>query len=189
LFSQRHQRSQTSEADLRASEARWQFALEGSGDGIWDWNAQTNTVFFSRQWKAMLGYGEDEIGTSLEEWSSRVHPDDLEQCYADLQRHFSGETSIYQSEHRMRCKDGTYKWIFDRGKVIESTEAGEPLRVIGTHSDISDRKQAEADLRASEARWQFALEGPGDGVWDWNPQTNTEFFSRQWKAMLGYGER
>ncbi len=176
------------EADLRASEARWQFALEGSGDGVWDWNSQTNTVFFSRQWKAMLGYGEDEVGTTLDEWSGRVHPDDLEQCYADLQRHFSGETPIYQNEHRVRCKDGSYKWILDRGKAIEWVEPGVPLRVIGTHSDISNHKQAEADLRASEARWQFALEGPGDGVWDWNPQTNTVFFSRQWKAMLGYDE-
>lgn len=139
------------EADLRASEARWQFALEGSGDGVWDWNSQTNTVFFSRQWKAMLGYGEDEVGTTLDEWSSRVHPDDLEPCYADLQRHFSGETPIYQSEHRVRCKDGSYKWILDRGKVIEWVEPGAPLRVIGTHSDISDRKQSEEALRQSEA--------------------------------------
>ena len=174
------------EADLRASETRWQFALEGSSYGVWDWNAQTNTVFFSRQWKAMLGYGEDEIGNSLDEWSSRVHPDDLEQCYADLQRHFSGETLVYQHEHRMRCKDGSYKWILDRGKVIEWIEPGVPLRMIGTDSDISDRKQAEANLRASEARWQFALEGAGDGVWDWNPQINTVFYSHQWKAILGY---
>ncbi|MBE9158536.1 diguanylate cyclase [Nodosilinea sp. LEGE 06152] len=131
------------EAALRDSEARWQFAIEGAGDGLWDWNAQTNEVFFSHQWKAMLGYEDHEIGTSLDEWDSRVHPGDKTECYADLQRHFSGETAIYQNEHRMRCKDGSYKWILDRGKVVQWDEHGKPLRVIGTHKDISDRKQTE----------------------------------------------
>jgi PAS domain S-box-containing protein len=97
------------EAALRDSEARWQFALEGAGDGLWDWNAQTNYVYFSRQWKAMLGYDDHEVGTSLDEWDSRVHPDDKADCYADLERHFSGEIPVYQNEHRVRCKDGSYR--------------------------------------------------------------------------------
>ncbi|MEB3233299.1 MAG: PAS domain S-box protein, partial [Leptolyngbyaceae bacterium] len=135
------------ELALQASETRWQFALEGSGDGIWDWNAQTNTVFFSRQWKTMLGFTDAEIGTDLQEWDSRMHPDDRDQCYADLNRHFRGETPVYQNEHRLRCKDGSYKWILDRGKVVEWFDDGQPLRVIGTHTDISDRKRAEAQLQ------------------------------------------
>ena len=146
------------EAALRESEARWQFALEGAGDGLWDWNAQTNEVYFSRQWKAMLGYDDHEVGTSLDEWDSRVHPGDKADCYSDLNRHFSGETPIYQNEHRMRCKDGSYKWILDRGKVVEWDDQGKPQRVIGTHTDVSDRKQAEMHqeqvtiiLRQSEA--------------------------------------
>ncbi len=117
---------------MRESERRWQFALEGAGDGVWDWNAQTNNVFFSRQWKAMLGYGDDEIGDSLDEWDKRVHPDDRDRCYEDLEKHFRGETSEYRNEHRLLCKDGTYKWILDRGKVVERTEDEKPLRVIGT---------------------------------------------------------
>jgi PAS domain S-box-containing protein len=135
------------EEALRESEARWQFALEGSGDGVWDWNAQTNEVFFSSQWKAMLGFEEHEIGTSLSEWDSRIHPDDREHCYADLMPHLKGETPVYLNEHRVRCKDGTYKWILDRGKVIERTPDGEPLRAIGTHTDITYRKEAEEALR------------------------------------------
>ncbi len=135
------------EAALRESEARWQFALEGSGDGVWDWNSQTDQVFFSRQWKAMLGYAEDELGDSLEEWDSRIHPDDKAQCYTDLNKHLSGETPTYQNEHRIRCKDDSYKWILARGKVIEWASDGQPLRVIGTHTDISERKLAEMQLQ------------------------------------------
>lgn len=136
----------TTEEALRESERRWQFALEGSGDGIWDWNATTNQVFFSRQWKTMLGFAEDEIGTDLNEWESRVHPEDKEKYFFDLNKHFQGESNIYVNEHRMLCKDGSYKWILDRGKVIERTEDGKPLRVIGTHTDITQRKNLEHDL-------------------------------------------
>ncbi len=138
--------------ELRESENRWQFALEGSGDGVWDWNAQTNEVFFSRRWKEMLGYGEHEVGNTLAEWDRRVHPDDKDQVYAEIERHFRGETPIYISEHRVLAKDGTYRWILDRGQVMSRDAEGRPLRVIGTHSDISDRKRVEDALR-----WQEAL--------------------------------
>ncbi|MEM9153249.1 MAG: PAS domain-containing protein, partial [Cyanobacteria bacterium P01_F01_bin.3] len=135
------------EDELRASEARWQFALEGARDGVWDWDAQTNKVFYSHQWKTMLGYEDSDIGNSLEEWDSRVHPDDKAQCYADLERLMSGETLFYQNEHRLRCKDGSYVWILDRGKVIERDADGNALRVIGTHTDITTQKKTEASLR------------------------------------------
>ncbi|PJZ37997.1 hybrid sensor histidine kinase/response regulator [Leptospira levettii] len=134
------------EEALRESERRWQFALEGSGDGIWDWNAETDQVYFSNQWKAMLGFSESEIGTDISEWEKRVHPEDLNQCLEALEKHYRGDTNVYMSEHRMLCKDGTYKWILDRGKVIERTEDGKPLRVIGTHTDITHRKILEQDL-------------------------------------------
>lgn len=99
--------------ELKDSEERWQFALEGAGDGVWDWNVQTNKVFFSKQWKAMLGFDEHEIGDSLDEWERRVHPEDLERVYAAIERHFAGETPVYVSEYRLLCKDGSYKWILD----------------------------------------------------------------------------
>ncbi len=142
------------EINLRDSEQRWKFALEGAGDGVWDWNAQTDEVFFSRQWKAMLGYEEDEIGNTLEEWDRRIHPEDRVAVYADLERHFRGETAVYSNEHRLRCKDGTYKWILDRGKVLERTPEGKPLRVIGTNTDLTERKRIEEKLRDSEKRYR-----------------------------------
>lgn len=95
----------------------------------------------------MLGYSITDIGDTLTEWDSRVHPDDRQRCYADLSRHFRGEAPVYQNEHRMRCKDGTYKWILARGKVVAWDADGKPLRMIGTHTDISTLKQTEMQLQ------------------------------------------
>jgi PAS domain S-box-containing protein len=142
------------EAALHQSEVRWQFALEGVEDGIWDWDLQTNTAFYSRQWKAMLGYTETDIADNLAEWDCRVHPDDRARSYALISEYLSSKTPLYQNEHRLRCKDGSYKWILARGKVIEWTAEGQPLRLIGTHTDMSDRKRIEKDLRESQKKYQ-----------------------------------
>lgn len=135
------------EASLRESEARWIMAIDSAGHGVWDWSYATGKVFFSPAWKTMLGYAEDEVGDSLEEWSGRVHPADLSRCMAELERHFRGETETYICEHRMRCKDGSYKWILDQGRVVARDARGQPARLIGTHTDISPVKAAEAELR------------------------------------------
>ncbi len=131
---------------LRNSETRLQFALESSGDGIWDWNAKTDEVYFSTQWKNMLGYEEKEIENTLNSWKSRVHPEDIEKVMDDLNDHVSGKTQSYSNEHRMLCKDGSYKWILDRGKIISYSKDGKPLRLIGTQADISKRKDYEASI-------------------------------------------
>ncbi|MFZ4591224.1 MAG: PAS domain-containing sensor histidine kinase, partial [Ignavibacteria bacterium] len=131
---------------LRQSEERWQFALEGSGDGVWDWDARTNTVFYSPQLKKMLGY-DNKWNNNTDDWINRIHPDDKEKCLEDLEKHYRGETEIYLNEHRLRSRNGNYKWILDRGKVVEWLEKGKPLRVIGTHTDITEIKKLEESLR------------------------------------------
>jgi PAS domain S-box-containing protein len=150
------QLKQTEEA-LRESEARWQFALEGAGDGVWDWNLQTSEIFFSQQWKAMLGYAEDEIENIVKEWENRIHPNDKAKCFADLEEHFRGNTLVYQNEHRVRCRDGSDRWVLDRGKVIEWTEDGKPLRMIGTYTDITERKQAEEQIQMLNAQLELQV--------------------------------
>lgn len=127
---------------LRESNERWKFAIEGTGDGVWDWDVVTGRVAYSRRWKQMLGYEENEIEDTLEEWQSRLHPDDLPGTLNKLQEHFE-EGKIYAQEFRMRCKDGSYKWILARGKAIARDAAGRPLRIIGTHTDISEWKAAK----------------------------------------------
>lgn len=134
------------EAALRESKERWQLALRGSNDGIWDWNLQTDEVFFSARWKSMLGYEDHEISNHLDEWAKRVHPDDLDCVMQAIQDHLDGKTPLYRSEHRVRCKDGTYKWILDRGQAIWD-EAGNALRMAGSHTDVTDRRQLETALQ------------------------------------------
>lgn len=140
------ERKQADEA-LRENEARWIMAIDSAGHGVWDWDRATGKVFYSPNWKSMLGYAEEEIGDSLEEWSARVHPEDLARCQAELERHFRAEAHVYLCEHRMRCKDGHYLWILDQGRAVARDAQGAPVRMIGTHTDISHTKAAEEDLR------------------------------------------
>ncbi len=138
---------QQAEQALRESEQRWRLALDGVGDGLWDWDVPGATVYFSRRWKEMLGYADDEIGTDLTEWSSRVHPEDVDRVMADVQRHLEGRTARYANEHRVRCKDGSYKWVLSRGTVFSRDAQGKPARVLGTHTDIAAGKATEEGLR------------------------------------------
>ena len=171
---------------LRASEERWKFALEGAGDGVWDWNVLTNKVEFSRRWKEQLGYTEQEVDDDLEEWSKRVHPDDIAQVMADLQPHLEGKTPAYVSEHRMLCKDRSWRWILDRGMVVRRAADGRALRVIGTHSDISERRHADAVLRESESKYRRLIESSPDIVYVFSSQRGGIFYSPRVEAVLGY---
>lgn len=132
--------------NIKYSEERMELALEGSGNGIWDWSLESNTVYYSSQWKLLLGYEEHEISNSPREWEKRIHPEDIKKCYKDLENHLSGQTSFYSNEHRLLCKDGTYKWVLDRGKIIEFSPSGKPKRMVGTKSDITTRKKSELEL-------------------------------------------
>lgn len=137
-------------AQLSEAEFRLKFALEGSGSAVWDWNLTDNTVFFSHQWKAMLGFADDEIGNGLDEWEMRVHPEDKAETIALVEAYLADKTTGYRSEHRVQCKDGSYKWTLDRGIVVSRSDDGKPLRMIGTHTDISKRKETELQLSQNE---------------------------------------
>lgn len=127
---------------LRDSEYRWNFALDGSGLGVWDWDVERKSVFYSGRWKEMLGYAEQDIGDAPNEWEKRIHPDDRARTLARLQSCVDGRASKYESEYRLRHKDGHYVWVHDRGMVITRREDGRALRMIGTHSDITERMQS-----------------------------------------------
>jgi PAS domain S-box-containing protein len=132
------------EAALRENEERWKLALEASGDGVWDWDLVSGREVLSPRFMQMYGYdGEETVGTACE-FDTRVHPDDAEQMDRSRREHLAGRTPSYVNEHRVRCRDGRWKWILTRGLVIARDAEGRPLRMIGTHTDIDARKQAEA---------------------------------------------
>ena len=151
---------QKAEAALRESEYRWKFAIEGSSLGLWDWDVTAGTCLFSNRWKEMLGLAEDEVANTIDEWSKRIHPDELAPVMAAVQAHLDGTTPHYLNEHRVRCKDGSWKWILDRGLVVNRDAGGKPLRMIGTHSDITERKLAEEE----RARLAMAVEQAAETI-------------------------
>jgi len=152
------------EEKIRANEQRWKFALESSQYGIWDWNLKEDKIFFSKIWKAMLGYSDNEITSSLKEWLKRVHPEDLEEAQLKVSNHIKGHTDFYEDEHRILHKNGHYIWIKDRGKVVEWNQSGEPLRFIGTHQEITDEKKRERQLKEATHKYEFLFKHAPYGI-------------------------
>jgi len=134
------------EQELQRLKERLELAVEGGNLGTWDWDVVTDEVEFNEQWARMLGYSLDEIEPRLEAWERRVHPDDLDRVDDALDEHMAGDTELYDTEHRMRTADGRWKWIRDIGKVVSHDEDGTPLRAVGIHLDVDERKEYERTL-------------------------------------------
>ena len=145
------------EEDIRSKDERWQFAIESSEFGVWDWNLITNDIFYSKTYIEMLGYNEAEYEMNFGQWEKLVHPADLTEVKDAIFLHLSGNTPYYYCEYRMKCKDGSYKWISDRGKVFSFNVNGLPSRMMGTHVDITEQKIAEK-LREEIAVAQKSVE-------------------------------
>ncbi|MBW4452851.1 MAG: GAF domain-containing protein [Nostoc indistinguendum CM1-VF10] len=150
------ERRRTAEA-LRESEERWQLALHGNNDGIWDWNLKTNEVFFSTRWKEMLGYKDHEVSNGWDEWTKLIHPDERDWVLQAFQDHFAKKTPFYVCEYRVQCQDGSYKWILDRGQALWDA-SGDIVRMVGSYTDITDRKQADEELKRQNLRSQLFAE-------------------------------
>jgi diguanylate cyclase (GGDEF)-like protein/PAS domain S-box-containing protein len=146
------------EQALRESEARWKTALESVGDGLWDWHVQTGEEYFSPSMLRMYGFDDGELAPNVAEFDKQTHPDDLENMRRDRQAHLDWLTPQYSNEHRVQCKDGSWKWVLSRGVVISRDATGKPLRMIGTHTDITERKHSEALV------WQQAHFDPLTGL-------------------------
>lgn len=134
------------ERALKESEERYALAMKGTNDGLWNRNLETGEVYFSPRWKKMLGYNDDEIPNLREEWEKRIHPGDYNGVINNLIDHFEDRTKHYVSEYRMRHKDGSYRWILSRGAILRDGY-GNPIRIAGSHTDITERKEAKEKLK------------------------------------------
>lgn len=124
------------------SEENWKQVLDASGDGMWDAHMDTRKIYFSEKWQELFGYNAGEI-TTIEQWRAKIHPDDLAAANKVMDAYFSGTEKSYSVEVRYLCKDGSYKWILSRGTVVEKNAEGQPVRFVGTHTDISKIKETE----------------------------------------------
>ncbi|MEG4986532.1 PAS domain S-box protein [Microcoleus sp. BR0-C5] len=140
-------------AQLMQTEERWQLALKGNNDGIWDWNLQTGELFVSDRFKEITGYEDSDISDYNNTWNTSLHPDDLAIAQQLLQEHLERKTPHYITEYRLWCYNRAYKWILSRGQALWDA-SGKAVRMVGSITDITERKQAEEALRESEARFQ-----------------------------------
>lgn len=179
--------SQRLEAEraLEESHIRLQLALDAANIGTWDWNPQTGVITFDPLMKAMLGYESHELENRIEEWESRLHPDDLPSINQKLDAHFQGQTHTYQSEHRTRCKDGSYKWTLDRGRIVDYNKEGQPIRFLGIYQDIDERKTNELVLRRVTKQLQKAQEFAHLGYWSLDIATQTLTWSDEVFYIFG----
>ena len=167
---------------LKASEERWSFALEGGGYCVWEWNLQTGEVMLSKVGAQMFGFTEDEAGNNIEEWRKRTHQDDVVRINEDLRAYLHGQTKNFATEYRVLCKDGGWKWILSRGMLVSRTQEGKPLRMIGTHADITERREREEAARL--ARTVFTSVDNAVVVTD--PDNNIIEVNPAFTAITGY---
>ena len=154
------------ERALQQIKDRLELAVEGAQIGVWDWDMTTDEVEFNDQWAEMLGHSLGDIEAHLDAWERRVHPDDLAAVEDALSEHMAGETEYYDAEHRLRTAAGEWKWIRAVGRVVERDDDGEPVRAVGIHLDIDDRKRREAELERTRALIERTQESASIGWWE-----------------------
>lgn len=180
------QQAESQRGVIRDNELRWRFALEGSGQGLWDWDMITGQVYYAPRWARMLGHESPELEPLLRTREERIHPDDLLRVHSRLNAHLRGETPLFEAEYRMRHREGHHVWIHDRGQVIERTSSGKPIRMIGIQEDISRRKRVEKSLY--EERQLFATGPVALFIWDTVDSGRVLYASENVQDLLGYAQ-
>ncbi len=164
------------EQALHKSEERLKLAMEATNDGVFDWYMQSGEAYFSPRYFGMLGYDPGELPASADTWQNLIHPDDSEYLQEIVKEYFEGKRRAHEAEYRLCTKQGGYKWVLSRGKAVEFDEKHVPLRMVGTHTDITDRKTAEDKIKQTELRLRSLIEHTTDAVfcYEYNPPIPTD---------------
>ncbi len=177
------------EAQAREAENRWNFALESARQGVWDTNLVTGDTFYSHMWRVIRGLENcPEEKLTPQSWHARLHPEDREHVLDSFDRLTTGEVLDYSIEYRERHRDGHWIWISSRGRALTWDVEGKPTRILGTDTDVTETRNAQAALAESEERWNFALQATGQGVWDCDIVTGDIYYSPTWRAARGLSE-
>jgi diguanylate cyclase (GGDEF)-like protein/PAS domain S-box-containing protein len=174
------------ELETAAAESRWAFALESAGQGVWDYRLAENKTYYSATWKAIIGYEDREISDAGDIWQSFVHPDDLPHIMVSDTEHLAGRTPHFECEFRMRHKAGHWVWILCKGKVVERDADGRPLRMVGTHTDISALKASEALLRETGERYRLLADNSTDMILRVRKSGRRVYVSPACRRLLGF---
>jgi PAS domain S-box-containing protein len=173
------------EEKLSYSENRWQFAIESSGDGLWEWAVKTGEFFVSKNLHSIMEMNTYENLFSVIEWETKIHPDDLSELAVNIEKHFKGENSQIYLEHRLKCSSGVYKWVLDRAKILIRDINGDPIKVIGTITDISKRKNIEIELIDTTERLKLAKNAANMGIFDWDCRNNVLIWDEELYGLFG----
>ena len=168
------------------AEERWQFAFEASNQAAWDWNMKTGEIIYSSSYKKMYGFVDDELKNDISEWVSRIHPDDRKRVEMDLAKHTLSANPYYETTYRIQLKNNDYKWIMARGKIIGWDEEGEPVRMIGTHTDLTEKMEAEAVVAKMNERFVYASKASSQVLWEWDALTNEFYVSPTFTELFGW---
>jgi len=175
--------------ELQESENRLKMALEGANEGLWVIDFKENRMIFSGETAEMLGYNQEELGSTAEQWDKFTHPDDWPLVEQRLIDHYEGRTSLYEAEYRARTKEGGWKWILGHGRVVKRDRQGRPLQAIGTHVDITKLKETEIDLRESEEKFRSLVESAPFGLLIVDSDRKIGYFNPQFKTIFGYSRK
>ena len=173
------------QAEIEAERRRLKMALRGGDLGLWDWNLDTGHVHYNDRWAEMLGYAPGDIAPTVDAFRNRVHPDDRSRVFDAIDAHIAGEVDFVELEVRMRARDGSWRWVLDRGQIVERHLDGSAKRIAGTHLDITERKEREKALRQANVMMEQAqaVAELGSGVW--NLETDEVQFSPEAQRLLG----
>ncbi|WP_434028333.1 bifunctional diguanylate cyclase/phosphodiesterase [[Pseudomonas] boreopolis] len=168
--------------------SRWEIGLDSAEHGLWDWDIPTDAVYRSERWMRMLGYDDQTLPHNLAALSGMIHPDDYPRVGEAVRAHLEGRSDTYSAEFRLRQKDGQWRWILDRGRIVSRTAEGRPLRMVGTHTDIHQQKLLEQQLREQQAQLEEAQRIASMGSWSWELQHDLFRLSSDFRHQARLGE-